>query len=65
MHRLRLYADDVWRYMTDPEVPVRVSLGEQVERMPKVKQMVSGAFGGLCGRDTFWTIRSHLATMHK
>jgi len=63
--RLRLYADDVWRFMTDPGVPFTNNLGEQVIRMPKVKQKVSGGFRTPGGLDTFCTIRSYLATLHK
>jgi transposase len=63
--RLRLYADDVWRFMTDPGVPFTNNLGEQAIRMPKVKQKVSGGFRTPGGLDTFCTIRSYLATMHK
>jgi transposase len=63
--RLRLYADDVWRFMTDPLVPFTNNLGEQAIRMPKVKQKVSGGFRTAGGLDTFCTIRSYLATMHK
>jgi transposase len=63
--RLRLYADDVWRFMIDPAVPFTNNLGEQVIRMPKVKQKVSGGFRTAGGLDTFCTIRSYLATMHK
>ncbi|MBK1724530.1 hypothetical protein CKO23_20240 [Thiocystis violacea] len=63
--RLRLYADDVWRFTTDPGVPFTNNLGEQAIRMPKVKQKVSGGFRTAGGLDTFCTIRSYLATMHK
>jgi transposase len=63
--RLRLYADDVWRFMIDPLVPFTNNLGEQAIRMPKVKQKVSGGFRTPGGLDTFCTIRSYLATMHK
>ena len=63
--RLRLYAEDVWRFMTDPGVPFTNNLGEQAIRMPKVKQKVSGGFRTPGGLDTFCTIRSYLATMHK
>lgn len=63
--RLRLYADDVWRFMTDPEVPFTNNLGEQAVRMPKVKQKVSGGFRTPGGLDTFCIIRSYLATLHK
>jgi transposase len=63
--RLRLYADDVWRFMTDPGVPFTNNLGEQAVRMPKVKQKVSGGFRTAGGLETFCTLRSYLATLHK
>ena len=63
--RMRLYADDVWRFMTDPGVPFSNNLAEQAVRMPKVKQKVSGGFRTAGGLETFCTIRSYLATLHK
>jgi transposase len=63
--RLRLYADDVWRFMTDAGVPFTNNLGEQVLRMPKVKQKVSGGLRTPGSLDTFCTLRSYLATLHK
>jgi transposase len=63
--RLRTYADDVWRFASDPGVPFSNNLGEQAVRMPKVKQKVSGGFRTPAGLDTFCTIRSYLATLHK
>jgi transposase len=42
--RLRDYSDDVWRFMTQPNVPFTNNLAEQAVRMPKVKQKVSGCF---------------------
>lgn len=63
--RLRLYADDVWRFATDHHVPFTNNLAEQAVRMPKVKQKISGAFRTKNGADTFCAIRSYLATMHK
>jgi transposase len=42
--RLRDYRDDVWRFMTQPNVPSTNNLAEQTVRMPKVKQKVSGCF---------------------
>jgi transposase len=63
--RLRTYADDVWRFMTDPEVPFTNNLAEQAVRMPKVKQKVSGGFRTPGGLAIFCTIRSYLATLHK
>jgi transposase len=63
--RLRTYADDVWRFATDPGVPFTNNLAEQAVRMPKVKQKVSGGFRTAGGLDTFCTIRSYVATLHK
>lgn len=63
--RLRIHADDVWRFATDHNVPFSNNVAEQAVRMPKVKQKVSGGFRTKTGLDTFCTIRSYLATMHK
>lgn len=63
--RLRTYADDVWRFATDHHVPFTNNLAEQAVRMPKVKQKISGGFRTKNGADTFCTIRSYLATLHK
>ena len=63
--RLRTYADDVWRFATDHNVPFTNNLAEQAVRMPKVKQKISGGFRTKNGADNFCTIRSYLATLHK
>lgn len=63
--RLRIHADDVWRFATDHNVPFSNNVAEQAVRMPKVKQKISGGFRTKAGLDTFCTIRSYLATMHK
>ena len=63
--RLRDYRDDVWRFMTQPDVPFTNNLAEQTVRMPKVKQKVSGCFRTLQGAQTYCVIRSYCATMHK
>lgn len=63
--RLRVHADDVWRFMTDHNVPFSNNTAEQAVRMPKVKQKISGGFRTPAGLDTFCTIRSYLATLHK
>jgi transposase len=63
--RLRVYTDDVWRFMTDHNVPFSNNIAEQAVRMPKVKQKISGGFRTQSGLDTFCTIRSYLATLHK
>jgi transposase len=63
--RLRDYSDDVWRFMTQADVPFTNNLAEQTVRMPKVKQKVSGCFRTLQGAKNYCVIRSYCATMHK
>ena len=63
--RLRIYEDDVWRFASDPNVPFTNNAAEQVMRMLKVKQKISGCFRTTQGISTFCTIRSYIATMHK
>jgi transposase len=65
LDRLHLYADDVWRFMTDHHVPFSNNTAEQAVRMPKVKQKISGGFRTQAGLETFCTIRSYLATLNK
>lgn len=65
LRRLRAHRSDVWRFMTDKDVPFTNNLAEQALRMSKVKQKVSGGFRTTEGADTFFTIRSYLATMNK
>jgi transposase len=65
LRRLRIYSDDVWRFATDHQVPFTNNIAEQAVRMPKVKQKISGGFRTRNGADTFCTIRSFLATLHK
>jgi transposase len=65
LKRLREYRHDVWRFMTDEAVPFTNNLAEQALRMSKVKQKISGCFRTEHGADTFFTIRSYLATMTK
>jgi transposase len=63
--RLRIYADDVLRFMTDHGVAFTHNLAEQAVRMPKVKQKVSGCFRTLRGAQSFCTLRSYLDTQRK
>jgi len=63
--RLRQYSDDVWRFMTQANVPFTNNLAEQAVRMPKVKQKVSGCFRTTEGAHTYCVIRSYVATMQK
>jgi transposase len=65
LRRLRVHRLDVWRFMTDKDVPFTNNLAEQALRMSKVRQKVSGCFRTQQGASTFFTIRSYLATMRK
>ena len=65
LKRLRDYRQDVWRFMREHAVPFTNNLAEQALRMAKVKQKISGCFRTEHGAQTFFTIRSYLATMHK
>lgn len=65
LRRLRDHRRDVWRFMTDEGVPFTNNLAEQALRMSKVKQKISGCFRTAHGADTFFTIRTYLATMTK
>ena len=65
LKRLREHQGDVWRFMRQANVPFTNNLAEQALRMSKVKQKISGCFRTTHGADTFFTIRSYLATMTK
>lgn len=65
LKRLREHRQEVWRFMTDVGVPFTNNLAEQALRMAKVKQKISGCFRTEHGADTFFIIRSYLATMAK
>lgn len=63
--RLRLYADDVWCFLTDHRIPFTNNLGQQAEHMPRSNRKVSCGFRIPGGLDTFCTIRSYLENLHK
>jgi transposase len=46
-------------------VPFTNNLYEQAVRMHKVKQKITGGFRTPNGAETFFVIRSYLATLHK
>jgi transposase len=63
LKRLREHRLEVWRFISEEGVPFTNNLAEQALRMSKVKQKISGCFRTGHGADTFFTIRSYLATM--
>lgn len=50
--------------MTKRDTPFMNKQDERALRMSKVKQQISESFRTTQGADTFFTIRSYLATMH-
>ena len=63
--RLRRHADDVLRFLSDPDVPFDNHLAERNIRMPKLKQKTSGCFRTLDAAQNFATLRSYLSTLAK
>ncbi len=51
--------------MTDHNIPFSNNLAEQIMRMMKVKQKISGGFRTQAGLANFCTIRTYLTTLQK
>ena len=63
--RLCNRADDVLRFLYNPDVPFTNNLSEQSLRMIKVKQKISGCFRTIGGAKMFLAIHSYTATAKK
>lgn len=63
--RLKAFADDVLRFLCQPDVPFSNNLAERDLRMMKLKQKISGGFRSDTGAHDFAVIRSVLSTARK
>ncbi len=63
--RLQTRADDVLRFLSNPDVPFTNNQSERCLRMIKVKQKISGCFRTTKGAEDFVTVRSYTATAQK
>lgn len=65
LRRLRVYENDVLRFVDDFRVPFTNNQAERDLRMAKVKQKVSGGFRTLEGASRFYRIRAYVLTAQK
>ena len=65
LERLIHYEDDVLRFMENPSVPFTNNEAENVIRMIKLQQKISGCFRSRKGADIFCRVRRYLSTCRK
>ena len=65
LERLINFEDDVLRFMENPAVPFTNNEAENVIRMTKVQQKISGCFRSMDGAKIFCRVRGYLSTCRK
>lgn len=65
LERLINFEEDVLRFMTNANVPFTNNAAENVIRMTKVHQKISGCFRSIEGAEMFCRIRGYLSTCRK